>query len=259
MKIAQVACITFTIRDFIKTPEDFRTSMKKLADIGYQAVQISGMAPDVMPAEEIVAVCAENGLTICATHEPSQTVLDEPEEVVERLKNLGTKYTAYPYPRDVDMRNPEDVATLIKKLDNAGKVLREAGQVLTYHNHALEFVKLDGRPVLQHIYDRTDPINLQAEIDTYWVQLGGGDPVEWCKMMNNRLPLLHLKDVGLGTDNSTTMVEIGNGNLNFKAIVAAAEASGCEWFIVEQDRCPGNPFDSLKQSFDYIKANLCES
>ena len=52
------------------------------------------------------------------------------------------------------------------------------------------------------------------------------------------------------------MHEIGYGNLDFKAIVAAAEASGCEWFIVEQDSCPGDPFDSAKLSFDYIKANL---
>jgi sugar phosphate isomerase/epimerase len=259
MKIEQVACITFTIREFIKTPEDFRTSMKKLADIGYQAVQISGMAPDAMPEEEIAAVCAENGLTICATHEPSQTVLDEPEKVVERLKKLGTKYTAYPYPRDVDMRDPSAVKTLITKLDRAGNILRDAGQALTYHNHALEFVKQEGKPVLKHIYEGTDPANLQAEIDTYWVQLGGSNPVEWCESLPGRLPLLHLKDVGLGHDNKTTMVEIGNGNLDFKAIIAAAEASGCEWFIVEQDICPGDPFDSLKQSFDYIKANLVEA
>jgi sugar phosphate isomerase/epimerase len=54
------------------------------------------------------------------------------------------------------------------------------------------------------------------------------------------------------------MAEIGVGNLDWKAIIAAAEKSGCEWFIVEQDYCPGDPFDSLKTSFDYIEANLVE-
>jgi sugar phosphate isomerase/epimerase len=50
--------------------------------------------------------------------------------------------------------------------------------------------------------------------------------------------------------------EIGAGMLDFKRIIAAAESGGCEWFIVEQDRCPGDPFVSIKQSFDYIQANL---
>ncbi len=258
MKIEQVALITYTIRDFIKTPEDFRESMKKIADIGFKAVQISGMGHDVMLPEDIAAVCAENGLTICATHEPSQMVLDEPEKVVDRLKALGTKYTAYPYPRDIDFTNADSRNALIQKLDNAGKVLREAGLVLTYHNHANEFYKYDGKTVLQHIYDETDPQNLQAEIDTYWVQIGGGCPTQWCESLKGRLPLLHMKDVGVRKANEPTMFEIGYGNLDFKAIVAAAEASGCQWYIIEQDVCPGDPFDSLKMSFDYIKANLVD-
>jgi len=258
MKIEQVALITYTIRDFIQTPEDFRESMKKLAEIGYKAVQISAMAHDVMPPEEIAAVCAENCLTICATHEPSSMVLDEPEKVVERLRRLGTKYTAYPFPAGIDFSNPESREKLIQQLDHSGAVLREAGLVLTYHNHANEFYKWDGKPALQHILEQTAPGNLHFEPDTYWVQLGGGDPVEWCQRLKGRLPLLHIKDVGVSEDNLPTMHEIGAGNLDFKKIISTAEESGCEWFIVEQDTCPGDPFESAKMSFDCIKANLID-
>lgn len=258
MKLDQVALITYTIRESITTPEGFRESMQKLAKIGYQAVQISGMSHDVMPPEEIAVVCAEAGLTICATHEPSSMVLNEPEKVVERLKKLGCRYTAYPFPADVDMRSSEQVSELIKKLDHSGRVLREAGLVLTYHNHANEFHQHEGKTVLQRIYDETDPTNLQAEIDTYWVQLGGGCPTKWCQKLKNRLPLLHMKDVGVREGNNPTMHEIGYGNLDFKAIIAAAEESGCEWFIVEQDTCPGDPFESAKMSFDYIAKHLTE-
>ncbi|WPJ96176.1 sugar phosphate isomerase/epimerase family protein [Coraliomargarita algicola] len=256
MKIEQVALITYTIRDFIQTPDDFRQSMQKIAEIGYQAVQISGMPHDVMPATEIAAVCAENGLTICATHEPSLMILNEPEKVVERLQQLGTKYTAYPFPSDVDFSNAQSREKLIQQLDHAGSVLREAGLVLTYHNHANEFYKWDGKPALQHLIEQTSPENLLFEPDTYWVQLGGYNPVDWCKLLQGRMPLLHLKDVGVRKGNEPIMHEIGYGNLDFKSIIAAAEESGCEWYIVEQDTCPGDPFDSLKLSFDYIKANL---
>lgn len=258
MKIDQIALITFTIRDSIQTPESFRESMQKLARIGYKAVQISGMPHDVMPAGEIAAVCAENGLTICATHEPSDMILDEPEKVAERLNVLGARYTAYPFPAKVDFSDAKSRKTLIRKLDRAGAVLREAGLVLTYHNHANEFFRYDGKTALQHIYDETAPENLQAEIDTYWVQLGGGNPEAWCRRLKGRLPLLHLKDVGVREGNSPIMHEIGYGNLDFKSIVAAAEESGCEWFIVEQDSCPGDPFESAKLSFDYIVENLVD-
>ena len=78
----------------------------------------------------------------------------------------------------------------------------------------------------------------------------------WCESLKGRLPLLHMKDYQFKADNSPIYCEVGSGNLNFKKIIAAAEASGCEWFIVEQDTCPGDPFDSVKKSFDYIKAHL---
>ena len=52
------------------------------------------------------------------------------------------------------------------------------------------------------------------------------------------------------------MTEIGNGNLEWKEIVKAADEAGCKWYIVEQDVCPASPFDSLKQSYEYIKSEL---
>lgn len=197
------------------------------------------------------------GLTLCATHEPSQQILEEPERVAERLNSLDCTLTAYPFPHDVDFDSEGSVQDLIAKLNRAGEVLYHAGQRLTYHNHQHEFRKLDGKVILDRIYEQTDPRYLQGEIDTYWVQYGGGDPVSYCEKLASRLPLIHLKDYAIGRDSLPVMTEIGSGNLNFKAIVAAAERSGCMWFVVEQDICPGDPFDSVRQSFDYIKAQLC--
>jgi sugar phosphate isomerase/epimerase len=68
-----------------------------------------------------------------------------------------------------------------------------------------------------------------------------------------------MKDYTVNAENHPTFAEIGNGNLDWKRIIAAAEAAGCQWFCIEQDTCPGDPFDSLKQSFDYTKKNLCSA
>ncbi len=257
MKIQQVAAQLYTLRDFTKTPDDIAATLKRVRKLGYQTVQVSAIGP--IEESELVKMLDGEGLAICATHEDAATILDNPQAVAEKLRKLNCKYTAYPFPRGIDLANEAQVHALARKLDAAGAVLRAAGQVLTYHNHAIEFIKHGAKTVLDMIYDETDPQNLQAEIDTYWVQYGGGNPVAWCERLANRLPLLHMKDYKFTKENKHDMAEIGVGNLDWKAIIAAAEKSGCEWFIVEQDICPADPFDSLKASFDYISANLVEA
>ncbi|QQE10335.1 sugar phosphate isomerase/epimerase [Planctomycetota bacterium] len=256
MKIGQVAAQMYTCREFLQSPKDIAGSLKKIKAIGYPAVQMSGQC--AIDDHELKAIIEDAGLICCATHESPQMILDEPEKVVEKLNNLNCKYTAYPYPAEVDFTSEESVGQLIIKLNAAGKVLAEAGQVLTYHNHHMEFRKLNGKLILERIYEETNPEYLQGEIDSYWAHYGGGVNTEWCRILNNRLPLFHMKDFMITDSNEITFSEIGKGNLNFKDIVPAAEAAGCEWFIVEQDTCPGDPFDSLKISFDYIAENLCD-
>ena len=254
MKLNQLAAQFYTIRDFCKTAPEFAESCRKIRAIGYPAIQLSGVGP--IPEEEIVRICAGEGLVICATHESGDKIINETGKVIERLNKLGCKYTAYPYPGGINMADAAEVSAFAKRLDRAGETMRNAGQVLTYHNHAIEFLKLGGKTALDLIYDGSDPRNLQGEIDTYWVQVGGADSVAWCRKLAGRLPLLHLKDCVGTANNASAFCEIGNGNMDFKEIIAAGEKSGCEWFIVEQDTCPGDPFDSLKISFDYITANI---
>lgn len=255
MRINQVAAQLYTIREHIKTPADIAAAMKRVRQIGYGAVQVSGMGP--IAEAELAKILDGEGLVCCATHEPTDRILDEPQRVVERLRRLKCRYTACPSPGTIKFNCLKDVQDFAARLDSAGRVLHEAGLVLTYHNHHIEFRRIEGRLALDVIYWATDPRYLQGEIDTYWVQIGGGSPVEWCRRLKGRLPLLHLKEVLTTEDWKTTYGEIGRGALDWKEIIAAAEQSGCEWFIVEQDVCPGDPFDSLKISFDYIKEQLC--
>jgi sugar phosphate isomerase/epimerase len=254
MKIEQVALQLYTLRDYLKTPADIRATLKKVAAIGYPAVQVSGMGP--IPEEELVTILKGEGLVLCATHEGSDVIRRTPEKVVERLAKLGCRHTAYPFPSGVDWGKPEDIENLIVDLDRAGAVLRAAGQVLSYHNHAVELTPIHGTTALDYIYSKTSAENLLGEIDTYWIQHGGADPVAWCRQLKGRLPLLHLKDYTVKPDGQPTFASIGAGNLNWPAIIAAARASGCEWYIVEQDTTPGDPFDAVRDSFNYIREKL---
>jgi sugar phosphate isomerase/epimerase len=253
MKLSQVAAITSSIAKYMRENEmEVAEGLKKIRDIGYEAVQLSGIG-DYDPVE-MKKVCDDLGLTICATHEKNMDIVENPEKVVEKLNILETKYTAYPFPHTVPS-NMEETMEVANALNKSGKVIHEAGLGLAYHNHDIEFQRFDGRLCLDVIYEETDPKYLLGEPDTYWIQHGGGDPVAWCEKLKNRLPILHMKDYGMEGQKQNVITSIGSGNLDWKRICAAAEASGCEWYVVEHD---GGTFESLESSFKYIKDTLAD-
>lgn len=254
MKKSQLAAQLYTLRDFLKTPDDVAGSLEKVKAIGYDAVQISGMGP--IEEELLVKYAKDNGLTICATHESSAKIFDETDEVIARLKKLSCKHTAYPHPHYFP-RTYNGAVMFARKLNTAAEKMAKEGLVLSYHNHASEFVKHDGEFFLDIIY-REAPL-LKAELDTFWVQSGGQDPVSWIEKLAGREPLLHLKDYGMNFAYERTMESIGSGNLNWKAIMDAAAKAGVEYYIVEQDNCNGiDPFDALAKSYRYISENFFE-
>ncbi len=252
---SRIAAQLWTVRDHCRDAAALAASLQRIRAIGYEAVQISGVGP--IPPAEIRRLCASEGLAICATHEDSRLICDSPQAVVDRLGELGTDATAYPFPH-LPLTTLAEVETLAGQLDRAGAVLRRAGMTLCYHNHHHEFVRVAGRSALEWIYALTAPANLQGEPDTYWVQTGGGDPAAWCRRLAGRMPLLHLKDYAIvkpGREPEVAMSAIGAGSLDWTAILSAATAAGCRWYIVEQDICPGDPFACLRQSWDYLVAH----
>ncbi len=254
MKKNQIAAQAYTIREYLKTPKDIAQSMARLKKIGFDAVQLSGLGS--IDVNELKGILDGEGLLCCATHEPADTILTETQKVVDRLKALNCSFTAYPYPKDVDMGQEDKVIALAKALDKAGALLRENSQTLTYHNHQIEFRRLGKKLAIEILYDESNSQNLKGEIDTYWVQFGGASPVEWCKKLANRLPLLHLKDYRINESNTPAFAELGQGNLNIPAIIEAAGNSGCEWYIIEQDNnwIKNDPFESLRISYSYLES-----
>ncbi len=252
MKKSQIAAQLFTLRDFLKTPEDIAVSLRKVKQIGYDAVQVSGMGP--VAEEELVKILDGEGLICCATHEPGKKIVEETAAVIERLNKLHCKYTAYPFPHKMPANEVETVG-MAKEFEKAAVTMAAAGQILTYHNHSNEFARFGSRTMLDIFYDEAP--HLQGELDTFWVQYGGANPVSWIKKLSGRLPLLHLKEFGI-LDGKITMYHIGGGNLEWDKIIPAADEAGVEWFIVEQDNCLIDPFESLKLSFDYLVSNFAE-
>jgi sugar phosphate isomerase/epimerase len=129
MKLEQVAIQLYTLRELCKDEESLHNTLKKVKEIGYQAIQVSGIGP-IDPAT-VAKFAKEQGLVICATHEPGVEIINNPEKVVEKLNILGCDYTAYPYP-GYDLSSSDQVAEMITALERSTQVLRNAGKKLCY-------------------------------------------------------------------------------------------------------------------------------
>ena len=261
MKAEQLAAQLYTVRDHLKTPADIAKSLARIRAIGYRGVELAGLGP--IADAELRSVLDGEGLVCVSAHQPGSVLFGQTADVIARMKALKCPAAVYPYPSGDPMRTTQEVLLLAGKLQGAGRALAAEGLALLYHNHNMELRRIDGRLVLDLILEQTEARTLGAELDTYWIQAGGGDPVAWCRKLYGRLPILHMKDYGVADSWESVPVsvfkEVGSGNLDWPRIVAAAEESGCQAFVVEQDSNwkDGDPFESLKMSFQYISAHLC--
>ena len=260
MKKSQIAAQLFCFRDFIKTTEGIADTFRRLRAIGYETVQLTSALPESLKPAELLSLLKGAGLTAVSSHEPGAKILDHTADVIAKLKALGIKHTAYPGPHV----NPTGVAEVIafaRRLNEAAKAFKAEGITLSYHNHAIEFKRFEGKLMLELIYDNAP--ELAGEIDTHWVQRGGGNPVKWIQRLANRMEYLHIKDYGVDSPNHAeiwsnvpVMKPIGSGSLDWNDILSAAEACGVKYFIVEHDADVGDPFDSFEESFRFLDKNF---
>jgi len=250
MSRSMIAAQMYTLRDFCKTTKDIASSMRKVRKLGYEAIQTSGLGP--IEPEELKRIVDGEGLKICATHVPYELMRDEPETVVEEHKLLECEYTAIGG-LPGEYRSEQGFRQFAKEASEVARRLAGAGLTFGYHNHSFELEKFGDRTGLAILYEESDPRYFKAEIDTYWVQHGGGDPVWWINKLAGRVPLLHLKDMAM-RGSEQLFAEVGEGNLNWPGILEAAKRAATAWYIVEQDICQRDPFESLGISLRNLKA-----
>ena len=164
----------------------------------------------------------------------------------------------------VSVRRADGFYAYAEELNRLAEPFRGTGILLQYHNHSQEFrnfPELNGKSGLQILIENTDPELMAFELDVFWASAAGCDPVEWIEKLRGRIPVIHYKDhaidcasevVSLG-EVPRMFAEIGQGNLNWKAITAAARDAGVEWYNIEQDQTKRPVFESLQISIDYMR------
>ncbi len=249
MSEKKVGLQLFSLRQFLRTEPEMVDTLKKVKAMGYDNVQVSGFGK--IEPKRLKELLEETKLLPCSYHDMFHSITEKTEELVKLCKIMGYTSVACAVPPD-DMMSEKGYTNIGKRLSKAGEVLLKNGITLCYHNHAFEMMRYGGKTGLEIIYDESDPRYLQTELDTYWLAFGGGDPADWINKYKDRCPIIHLKDMSVHW-NQVRMSEVGNGNLNWNGIFKALKGTNCRWYFVEQDHCGGNPFDSVKMSFDNLK------
>ena len=247
---SQIAAQLYTVREFTKTPEDLATTLRKVADIGYEAVQLSAVC--AMDPAELRQLADAAGVIICATHIGYPQMADDPQGVIDMHLAYGCTYAGIGG-LPGEYRAAEGYAKFAVEASATASKLAEGGIKFVYHNHNFELEKFGDRTGLQILYEDSDPAVFLSEIDTYWVQAGGGSPATWIRSLKGRAPCVHLKDMTM-KGREQIMAEVGEGNLDWPTILEACADAGAEWYIVEQDTCQRDPFESLAISFENLKA-----
>ena len=248
----------WTVREFLSDTTQVRETFKKIADIGYDSVQ--AWPPSFMSSQELQDILQENGLVNCSGGGEFEELRSNPEAVGKAINNarvfnsryigVGTLPEEYRFTRD-------GYKKFAYALNEIAAELKKDGSALIYHHHALEFISFGGGVNgMEILAAETDPEGVNWTLDTHWLASAGVDLVYWIDKLKGRLPIIHFKDYGIGSGTeliegvTKTFAEVGEGNIHWQPVVEACRNAGVEYVIVEQDICPGDPFDSLKISYE---------
>jgi sugar phosphate isomerase/epimerase len=251
--LSSIGVQLYTVRTVL--PKQPAETLKAIHDIGYREIEATYDGLDrIWPAVEA------SGLKPVSIHLPNTLMNDGKEEelarAIDQTKKWGFTFAVFPYLPPAERGGLEKIRVLCDKLNRAGERCRAAGLRFAYHNHAFEFEPMEGTSGFQVMMDRLDPKLCGFELDCFWVSVAGNDPAALLTKLSGRVPLVHLKDKLAGTPvlykesvDRGAFKEVGNGTLDWKAILKAAAAAKVEHYFVEQDQTPGDPVESLRQSF----------
>ncbi|MBQ4518088.1 MAG: sugar phosphate isomerase/epimerase [Clostridia bacterium] len=241
----------YTLRDYCQTEKDFAETMEKVAKIGYKTIQVSCVGP--LSPEFMRKEADANGLQVVCTHRPLSEFLDNPKELIRFHQVLGTNIAGVGCLRGSYEETPEGMAELLKILAPIVAELKANGMAFGYHNHACEFKYMGDKWMMDYLIEETDPEGFVFIPDVYWMAYAGVNPIEYLKKMGKRAKVVHFKDLMVTDFSTITYTEVGEGNLNWESIIKTCDEIGAECAVVEQDKCPGNPFDSLQISYHNLK------
>lgn len=263
VKNKKVGVQLYTLRNQIG--KDAKGTLKKVAELGFGEVESFGYNGKFfgMSPAEYKTVLSDLGLSAPSGHymygnfgnkKIPGSVLYGWEKAVEDAAAIGQQYMVIAYLMPEERGDIDNYKRTAEGISKAAEVCKKSGIQLCYHNHDFEFEAQNGILPFDILTKETSSDLVKIELDLYWASKAGQDPIALFKQHKGRVALWHVKDM----DNTPkkNFTEVGSGVIDFASIFKNAKTSGMKHFFVEQDECPGSPFDSIAKSIGHIKSNL---
>ena len=232
----------YTLRE--EASADLDGTLERLGAIGFSGVEPADLHG--LTAQEFRRRIEAQGMTICSSH--GMAVGDAAGQVLDDAATLGSPLVVVPFAAPDRFKELDSVFAVADELNAALPLAKERGLDLGYHNHFWEWRTLpDGRAAFDVLLERLDP-DILLELDVYWAQVAGQDPVAVLERLGPRAARLHMKD-GPADAPESAMTAAGDGKVD---LAAAAAASPAAWHIVELDRCDTDMFEAVERSYAYL-------
>ena len=279
--MAVLGAMMMMVKEQVAT-EGMWSVLRQIADLGYQAVEVSQIPMDEKNTADLARGVAELGLEVgalsVALKSGPTATRDNLEENLDKIladcQRLGTRFVRIGMMPFAAMSSKDACEQWAAECEAAAQQLAGHGITLCYHNHHVDLAQFEGERIFD-IVRRVAP-SVGFEVDLHWVQRGGMAPLDMLEQYAGVCKLIHVKDfrvVPLSHEamdllsagdmkgfmtaftNIAQFAEVGQGNMNWPKLLPAAQAAGAEYFFVEQDDTYGrDPFDCLKESREYLKS-----
>ena len=273
----------FQLRPVIGTEKKARETLQAVKEAGYEGIELNGFMirkmPIIVPVITWMAgmpigtsgrlnwlkLIQESGLKVVSIHEDLNTILKNPQKIIDEAKAFKTEYVVVTGMFRYDYSEFLSVSELAEQLNLAGKLLNDGGIHFLYHNHNTEFRRVkNGKTAYQVLIERTNPEYVNFEFDAYWAIDAGCDAAEVMKTLGSRMKLMHINDRGnrekgkKGSIIKSDGMELGYGNINLKPLVETAKKNGVKAVILETHRnwIDNSPVKSFQLSAEFLKTNL---
>lgn len=256
--------------------------LKRLSDIGYRAVEVSQLDITEDAITDMQRAMKDFDMTIAAMScgvadigvdqkYPGDTLEHDFDKIVRDCKAVNCTILRIGMLPVNYMGSREKALEFAQVCNDYAKRLKEEGIDLYYHAHNMEFIRYDGKFMLEHMRDNAPELGF--ELDTHWIWRAGLDPREIIPLFRDRIRAIHLKDYRVGEIQMdkypgqgmeklyfmlhmvTEFAEVGEGTLPIKDCMEIGLECGAEYFFVEQDELYGkDPYDCLLTSKDNLIA-----
>jgi sugar phosphate isomerase/epimerase len=254
----EIALQLYSLRNEMR--EDMKGSHQLIADWGIKYIEGGGTYG--MEQDEYKKFISGLGLSVIAVGADFKQLQENPQSIIDNAKAYGAKYaTCFWIPHTNGQFSIKETQEAIKVFNEAGKILKDAGITLCYHPHGYEFQPYNNGTLFDELLKNAK--NYDFNMDVFWVQMGGGDPLAIMKKYPKKFPLLHLKDRAIGTPGSSdgrgdveTNVVLGTGDVDIHGLIKQAQKSGTKYLIIEDES--SRSVQQIPQSVAYIKKVMAE-